>query len=55
MALLITGDPNAQMPAGLEGLGGALGGGMGGGAGGADPPGTIRVTQEEKEAIERLE
>lgn len=47
MNLILAGDPNA-------GLGGAA---VGGGAGmgpGANPPGTIRVTQEEMEAINRL-
>ena len=36
----------------LLGMGGPEGPG---GAGGADPPGVIRVTPEEKEAIERLQ
>ena len=41
---------------GLPGAGGAAGaGGMGGGPGGGqNPPGTIRVTPEEMEAINRL-
>ena len=42
LALLSGGDPNA--PPGGEG-----------GEGGSDPPGTIRVTPEEKAAIERIE
>ena len=43
--LIMGGDPNV-------GMGGAgMGGGMGGGA---DPPGTIRVTREEMDAIDRL-
>ncbi len=48
MNLILAGDPNA-------GLGGAAVGGGGAGMGpGANPPGTIRVTQEEMEAINRL-
>lgn len=49
MNLILAGDPNA-------GLGGAAvgGGGAGMGPGGANPPGTIRVSQEEMEAINRL-
>lgn len=35
-------------------LGGGGAGGAGGAEGGQDPPGTIRVTQEEKDAIDRL-
>ncbi len=34
--------------------GGMGGGGMGGGMGGADPPGVIRLTEEEMEAVNRL-
>jgi ubiquitin len=52
MNLILGGDPNSGV-GGLVGAGGA--GGMGPGAqGGANPPGTIRVTQEEMEAINRL-
>lgn len=48
MNLILGGDPNSGVP-----LGG--GGGHGhGGPGGANPPGTIRVSQEEMEAINRL-
>lgn len=52
MNLILGGDASA----GLGGLGGAGGaGGMGpGSSGGANPPGTIRVTPEEMEAINRL-
>jgi UV excision repair protein RAD23 len=46
MNLILGGDPGA----GLAGAGGAHGG-MGPGA---NPPGTIRVTQEEMDAINRL-
>lgn len=46
MNLILAGDPNA-------GLAGAAGGHGQIGAG-ANPPGTIRVTQEEMEAINRL-
>ena len=56
MNLILGGDPGAA--AGLAGAGaGAGGAGAGaglGGAGGANPPGTIRVTQEEMDAINRL-
>jgi UV excision repair protein RAD23 len=48
MNLILGGDPNT-------GIGGGQGGGMGGGMGGGQhPPGTIRVTQEELDAINRL-
>ena len=52
MNLILGGDPNSGVGGGLPGVGGAAG--MGPGAGGANPPGTIRVTQEEMEAINRL-
>lgn len=54
MNLILGGDPGSGLGAG--GAGGLPGmGGMGGGAhGGAHPPGTIRVTVEEMEAINRL-
>ncbi len=49
MNLILGGaDPNAAG-------GGAAGAGAGGGAAGANPPGTIRVTQEEMDAIGRLQ
>lgn len=50
MNLVLGGDPNASP---LGGLGGA---GLGGGPGaqGSNPPGTIRVSQEEMDAINRL-
>lgn len=52
MNLILGGDPNAGLPAGA---GGAGAGGHGGhGHGGANPPGTIRVSQEEMDAINRL-
>jgi UV excision repair protein RAD23 len=47
MNLILGGDPGT-------GLGGSAGAGMGGGMGGQNPPGTIRVTQEELDAINRL-
>ena len=51
MNLILGGDPSAGLPLG----GGAGGAGHGhGGAGGANPPGTIRVSQEEMDAINRL-
>jgi UV excision repair protein RAD23 len=50
MNLILGGDPNAGVPLG----GGAGQGHAHGGPGGANPPGTIRVTQEEMEAINRL-
>ena len=51
MNLILGGDPST----GLAGLGGAGGAhGAGAGAGGANPPGTIRVSQEEMDAINRL-
>jgi hypothetical protein len=51
MNLILGGDPNA----GLPGMGGAGAGGHShGSGGGANPPGTIRVTPEEMEAINRL-
>lgn len=50
MNLILGGDPNSGVP-----LGGAGAGAHGhGGPGGANPPGTIRVSQEEMEAINRL-
>lgn len=52
MNLILGGDPSL-----LAGGAGAGAGGLGAGAagaGGANPPGTIRVTQEEMEAINRL-
>lgn len=50
MNLILGGDPNSGVP-----LGGAGGAGAGhGGPGGANPPGTIRVSQEEMDAINRL-
>ena len=54
MNLILGGDPSQGLP-GAGGAGGAGGARAGGaGHGGANPPGTIRVTQEEMEAIERL-
>ena len=53
MNLLLAGDPTV----GLGGGAGLAGMGMGGGpsaAAGGNPPGTIRVTQEEMESINRL-
>lgn len=49
MNLILGGDPNAGVP--------SVGGGGPGahGHGGANPPGTIRVTPEEMEAITRLQ
>lgn len=47
MNLILGGDPNV-------GLGGGAGAGHGGMGGGMNPPGTIRVTQEELDAITRL-
>jgi len=49
MNLILGGDPNAGLP-----MGGGAGGQAHGGPGGANPPGTIRVTEEEMEAITRL-
>ena len=49
MNLILGGDPSA----GLPGMGAGAGAGAAG-QGGANPPGTIRVTQEEMEAITRL-
>jgi UV excision repair protein RAD23 len=46
MNLILSGDPNVGLPAG--GRGGA------GGPGARQPPGTISVTQEEMDAINRL-
>ncbi len=48
MNLILGGDAGVGLP-------GAGAGGAGGGAGGANPPGTIRVTQEEMDAINRLQ
>lgn len=50
MNLILGGDPNSGVPLG----GGAGGAHAHGGLGGANPPGTIRVSQEEMEAITRL-
>jgi len=51
MNLILGGDPNV----GLN-MGGGGAGGMGGaGRAGGQPPGTIRVTQEELDAITRLQ
>lgn len=52
MNLILGGDPSL----GVGGAGGAGAGGAGGhgGHGGGNPPGTIRVTQEELDAINRL-
>jgi UV excision repair protein RAD23 len=51
MNLILAGDPNS----GLAGAGGLGGAGAHGGMGGqANPPGSIRVTPEEMEAINRL-
>ena len=52
MNLILAGDPNAGL-AGMAGAG-AGAGHVHGGAGGANPPGSIRVTQDEMEAINRL-
>lgn len=52
MNLILGGDPSQGLPG--AGAGGAGGAGGLGGHGGANPPGTIRVTQEEMEAINRL-
>ena len=49
MNLILGGDPNS----GLAGAAGASGAGAGAAAGG-NPPGTIRVSQEEMDAINRL-
>lgn len=46
MNLILGGDAGAGLP--------GMGAGGAGGAGGAHPPGTIRVTQEELDAITRL-
>ena len=46
MNLILGGDPNAGLP--------AMGGGGHAGHVGGNAPGTIRVTQEEMEAINRL-
>lgn len=51
MNLILGGDPSQGLP-GAGGAGGA--GGSGHGHGQANPPGTIRVSQEEMEAINRL-
>lgn len=54
MNLILGGDPNVGL-GGAGGAGGAPGGIPGaGGQGGNQPPGTLRVTQEEMEAINRL-
>lgn len=50
MNLILGGDANA----GLPGMGGAGAGAGHGGQGGANQPGTIRVSQEEMDAINRL-
>ena len=49
MNLILGGDPNSGVP-----LGGGAHAHAHGGLGGANPPGTIRVSQEEMEAITRL-
>ena len=52
MNVILGGDVNAG---GMPGAGAAMGGaGAGGAGGGQNPPGTIRVTPEEMEAINRL-
>jgi len=53
MNLILGGDPNLGLGGGA-GAGAGLGGAGGAGAGGMNPPGTIRVTQEEMDAITRL-
>lgn len=50
MNLILGGDPNAGL-----GPGAGAGAGAGGSGPGANPPGTIRVTQEEMDAIQRLQ
>ena len=50
MNLILGGDPNAGIPGGAPHQ--AAGGH--GGPGGANAPGTIRVSQEEMDAINRL-
>lgn len=54
MNLILGGDLSQGLPSAGAGAGGAGGAGGLGGHGGANPPGTIRVTQEEMEAINRL-
>lgn len=51
MNLILGGDAGAGIPGAGAGAGA---GGMGPGAQGGNPPGTIRVTPEEMEAINRL-
>ena len=53
MNLILGGDPSSGLGAGGAGAAGSGGAGGAGGPG-ANPPGTIRVTQEEMEAINRL-
>ncbi len=50
MNLILGGDPNS----GFAAAGGAPAGGQGGHGGRAHPPGSIQVTQEEMDAINRL-
>lgn len=52
MNLILGGDPNAGL--GAAGAGGLTGAHGGAGHGGANPPGSIRVTQEEMDSINRL-
>jgi hypothetical protein len=61
MNLILGGDPNVGLPGlagagagGLPGMPGMPGMPGAGGGQGVDPPGTMRVSQEEMEAIERL-
>ena len=55
MNLILGGDPGSGLGAGAGAGAGGAGAGAGlAGAGGANPPGTIRVTQEEMDAINRL-
>ena len=53
MNLILGGDAGAGLPGGGAGGAGA-GAGMGGGPGAGQQPGTIRVSQEEMDAINRL-
>merc|ERR1712216_456153 len=56
MTLILGHDPMQAMAGGMGvgmGAGGGMGGGMGGGQG-QPPPGTIQVSPEEMEAINRL-
>ncbi len=56
MNLILGGDPNVGMggAGGMPGMPGMPGGAGGMGGGGQAPPGSIRVTPEEMEAINRL-